>query len=106
MWPIGAITNLVHGHFIDFYEFSLTTASFLHSTLSTTHGPLRPITLSAQSSALLHRAFIYFERESVILQSFASQFKQNTSHSIVTHNYFFHRFSFACLFGNKLLKDI
>ena len=55
----------------------------------TTHGPLRAVTLSALSSALLHWAFVYFERESVIFAVFASQLKESTFHSIVTHEVFF-----------------
>ena len=37
---------------------------------------------------------------------FASELKQNNFHSIVTHELFFHRFSFVCLFEKKSLKDI
>ena len=67
-----------------------TTGSFLHSILSTWHGPLR-------SSSFLHSAFIYFERKSVTFYVFSSQLKQNNFNSVVTHELFF-PLVYICLF--------
>ena len=72
----------------------------LHSTLPTMiHGPLRPVTLSVQSPALLHWVFVYFERE---IQCLRSHFSLNKILS--TDQLFFHQFSFVCLVLKRYLK--
>ena len=75
-----SIKNQFKTHFIPVFLFQVyfpkftfhfkNLKRFLHSTLPTIiHGPLRPITLSVQSPALLHWDFVHFERELQCLRS-------------------------------------
>ena len=74
----------------------LTTGIF-STVLFTKCRQLRPVTLTVQSSALLHWRFIYLERESPIFGVFASQLIWNTFHFTVKHKLFFSPV-FICLF--------